>query len=96
MARVATAKNLAVSQNRATKDSSRARLGVYDRRLECGTRAFTLLVVGARVVSRAKHAGEFLAVARPGPTYAAPSNTLGHLTVCTLQVPAVAASGAPT
>ncbi len=42
MARVATAENLAVPQNRATNDSSRARLGVYDRRLELGTRAFTL------------------------------------------------------
>jgi len=43
MALVATAKNLAVSLNRATKNSSKARLWVYDRRLELLTRAFTLL-----------------------------------------------------
>lgn len=41
MALVVTAKNLAVSQNRATKNSSKARLWVYDRRLELLTRAFT-------------------------------------------------------
>lgn len=96
MARAATAKNLAVSQNRATNHSSRARLGVYDRRLELGTRAFTLLAAGTRVVSLAEHVGQFLAAARPGPTYAVSRGALGHMTVCTLQVPAVAASGAPT
>ena len=42
MALVVTTRNLAVSQNRATKDSSKARLWVYDRRLELLTRAFTL------------------------------------------------------
>ena len=42
MALVVAARNLAVAQNRATKDSSKARLWVYDRRLELLTRAFTL------------------------------------------------------
>jgi hypothetical protein len=38
----ATARNLAVDQDRGTYGSSKARLWVYDRRLELLTRAFTL------------------------------------------------------
>lgn len=36
----------------------------YDRRLECGTRAFTFLVAGTRVVPLTEYVGEFLAAAR--------------------------------
>jgi hypothetical protein len=56
MALVATAKNLAVSQNRATKNSSKARLWVNDRRLELLTRAFTLFggTCAGRIASQAR------------------------------------------
>jgi hypothetical protein len=56
MALVATAKNLAVSQNRATKNSSKARLWVYDRRLELLTRAFTFFggTCACRIASQAR------------------------------------------
>jgi transposase len=42
MALAVTTRTLTVSQNRATRGSSEARLWVYDRRLELLTRAFTL------------------------------------------------------
>lgn len=71
MALVMAARNLAVSPNRATKNSSKARLWVYDRRLELLTRAFTLWGARAPVVSRAERVSQFLAAARPGQVYAA-------------------------
>jgi hypothetical protein len=49
----ATARNLDADQDRGTYGSSKARLWVYDRRLELVTRAFTLF--GARRSSGREH-----------------------------------------
>ena len=61
MALVVTARNLAVSQTVRRRIPSKARLWVYDRRLELLTRAFTLRGHVRQSVSRAKRGSQFLA-----------------------------------
>jgi hypothetical protein len=96
MALVVTAKNLAVSQNRATKNSSKARLWVYDRRLELLTRAFTLFggTYAYRIASQARAPILGCGAATPSVRSRRVSSLVATCTTWTSQVSPVATSGA--